>query len=76
MTGAPPPSNTHYARVPPVGVNTVTPTCPPYPYDPSPSEATNLAPCARSISLALCARVSRIGMYIYINILVYIYIYI
>jgi len=47
MPGAPP--NTHYARVPPVGVDTVTPTCLPYPYDPSPSEATNLAPCARSI---------------------------
>ena len=53
MTGAPPPSNTHYARVPPVGVDTVTPTCPPYPYDPSPGEATNLAPCARSIILCL-----------------------
>jgi len=40
-------SNTHYARA--VGVDTVYPTC--RPLDPSPSEATNLAPCARSIIL-------------------------
>ena len=46
-------------------------------YDPPPSEATNLAPCARSISLALCARVGRIGIYIYTYIdYIYIYIYI
>jgi len=47
-----------------VGVDTVTPTC--LPYDPSPSETTKLAPCARGISLALCARVGGIGIYIYI----------
>jgi len=42
--------NTHYARA--VGVDTVTPTFPLYDLWPaSPSEATNLAPCARSIKI-------------------------
>jgi len=48
--GALPPPKKYPLRAGPIRWGRYSaPTCPPY--DPSPSEATNLAPCARSITL-------------------------